>query len=77
MIKKIEAIFDGTVLRPNEPLDIEPNTRVSITVDVPETTAKPGGSFLDTAQGLNLDGPADWSENINLYLYRGPTESDA
>ena len=77
MIKKIDAIFDGNVLRPSEPLDIEPNTRVRITVDVPETRAKPNGSFLDTAQSLNLDGPVDWSENIDSYLYRGPTESDA
>ena len=77
MIKKIDAIFDGNVLRPAEPLDIEPNTRVRITVDVPETRAKPNGSFLETAQGLNLDGPADWSENIDSYLYRGSTESDA
>ncbi len=77
MIKKIEAIFDGNVLRPAEPLDIEPNTRVRITVDVPETTDQPNGSFLETAQGLNLDGPADWSENIDSYLYRGPAESDA
>ena len=77
MIKKIDAIFDGSVLRPAEPLDIEPNTRVRITVDVPETRAIPNGSFLETAQGLNLDGPVDWSENIDSYLYRGSTESDA
>ena len=77
MIKKIDAIFDGNVLWPAEPLDIEPNTRVKITVDVPETRARPSGSFLEIAQGLNLDGPADWSENIDSYLYRGPTESDA
>lgn len=77
MIKKIDAIFDGTVLHPTEPLDIEPNTRVRITVDVPETRTESGSSFLDTAQSLNLDGPTDWSEHIDLYLYRGPTESDA
>ena len=77
MIKKIDAIFDGNVLRPAEPLDLEPNTRVSITLDVPESDAKGNGSFLDTAQGLDLDGPADWSENLDSYLYRGTTESDA
>lgn len=77
MIKKIDAFFDGNVLRPAEPLGLEPNTRVSITVEVPESDAKGNGSFLDTAQGLNLDGPADWSENVDSYLYRGTTQSDA
>jgi len=76
MIKKIDAIFDGTVLRPAEPLEIAPNTRVSITVDVPETNSDRPGSFLDTARGLNLDGPADWSENIDGYLYHG-SQGDA
>lgn len=77
MIKKIDAIFDGDVLRPEEPLEIAPNTRVRITIDVPETNSDGHDSFLDAAQELNLDGPADWSENIDSYLYRGPTESDA
>ncbi len=68
MIKRIDAIFDGKVLRPAEPLDIEPNTRVRITIDVPDTRAKSKGSFLDTARGLNLDGPADWSAGFNALL---------
>lgn len=76
MIKEIEAVFDGSVLRPVEPLDIKPNTRVRITVDVPKAITDRHGSFLDMAQGLNLDGPADWSENIDSYLYGGPRESD-
>ena len=76
MIKKIEAVFDGSVLRPVEPLAIEPNTHVTITVDVPETKPPRHGSFLDTAQSLNLDGPADWSENVDSYLYGGDVPSD-
>ena len=31
------------------------------------TTAS--SSFLDVAENLNLDGPADWSENVDTYLY--------
>ena len=77
MIKTIDAIFDGDVLRPAEPLDIEPNTRVKITVDVPDPKAQSDVSFLDTARDLNLDGPPDWSEKIDSYLYREPTGSDA
>jgi hypothetical protein len=26
-------------------------------------------SFIDTALALNLDGPPDWSENLEEYLY--------
>lgn len=68
MIKKNDAIFDGDVLRPAEPLGIGPNTRVRITIDVPEAESIGVGSFLDTAQELNLDGPADWSESIDSHL---------
>ena len=28
-------------------------------------------SFLRTARALNLDGPPDWSANIDEYLYGG------
>lgn len=76
MIKRIEAIFDGNVLRPAEPLEIEPKTRVTITVDVPVPKSNRHDSFLDTAVSLNLDGPADWSENIDSYLYRGSRGPD-
>ena len=77
MIKKINAIFDGQVLRPVEPLDIEPNTRVRIGVEVPDERAEASMSFLDTAQGLDLDGPVDWSENVDACLYEGRAGSDA
>ena len=33
MGKPIEAVFDGAVLRPAEPLLLEPNTRVWIVVE--------------------------------------------
>jgi predicted ATP-dependent serine protease len=35
-----------------------------------ETTAEPALSFLHTARSLNLDGPPDWSANLENYLYR-------
>jgi hypothetical protein len=65
----IEALFDGTVFRPTKPFTLEPNTRVWITVetDPPKQNTKP--SFLQTAFSLNLDGPADWSLNLENYLY--------
>ena len=64
-------MFDGEVIRPNEPVELEPNTRVRITIEplVP-TDVKPL-SFLQTAQSLQLDGPSDWSDRIDEYLYGG------
>jgi hypothetical protein len=71
MVKTIEALFDGTVFRPTAPIALAPNTRVRITI---ETMPHPEGettSFLRMARTLNLDGPPDWSANIDEYLYGG------
>ncbi len=74
MVTTMEAFFDGRVFRPAEPPSLEPNTRVRITIEpVTETSGKPV-SFLDVARSLNLDGPRDWSENLEKYLYGGDTD---
>jgi hypothetical protein len=69
MVQTIEAVFDGLVLRPDAPLLIEANTRVRVTVETlaPEETRP--RSFLQTARALQLEGPADWSANLDDYLY--------
>ena len=69
MSKTIGAIYDGHVLRPEEPLDLRPNTRVRITIDSPSTDKSKPLSFLSTARKLDLDGPPDWSARIEEYLY--------
>jgi predicted DNA-binding antitoxin AbrB/MazE fold protein len=71
MIKTFEAIFDGQVLRPAEPLELKPNTRVMITIETPLIDDSPSVSFLDTALALHLEGPADWSVRLEDYLYGG------
>ena len=68
MSKAVEAIYDGTVFRPTEPIKIKPNTRVLITVKSTPSKA-PKASFINTAMSLNLEGPADWSANLENYLY--------
>jgi predicted DNA-binding antitoxin AbrB/MazE fold protein len=75
MTKTLEATYDGEVFRPDEPLEIEPNTRVQITIETQHTAPSNGASFLKTARSLNLEGPPDWSDRLEEYLYR--TESDA
>ena len=69
MTRTMTAMFDGEVLRPDEPVDLEPNTRVRITIDPSEQPEEKTMSFLDTAASLNLEGPSDWSERFEDYLY--------
>lgn len=69
MTRTVRATFDGEVLRPEEPLPIAPNTSVQITVEVPEEPPAQAYSFLHKARSLNLQGPPDWSEHLDDYLY--------
>jgi predicted DNA-binding antitoxin AbrB/MazE fold protein len=70
----IDATFDGEVFRPSQPVQLEPNTQVRLTVESSssETTRPKLGepySSLKFAASLKLSGPADWSANIAKYLY--------
>ena len=71
MTKTIEALFDGAVFHPTEPIALEPNTRVWIVVETAPSIAGQETSFLRIASSLNLEGPADWSANLEEYLYGG------
>jgi len=69
MNRTIEAVFDGKVLHPSEPILLEPNTRVRITVEPVSPEESPNASFFETAESLNLQGPPDWAANLDKYLY--------
>jgi predicted DNA-binding antitoxin AbrB/MazE fold protein len=69
MSKTIEAVYDGQVLRPEGPLELQPNTRVLITIEESTKAGPKAQSFLRTARALNLEGPPDWSTRIEEYLY--------
>ena len=69
MVQTVEALFDGKVLRPDTPLPLEANTRVRLTVETLPAAQQRPRSFLRTARSLKLDGPADWSANLDHYLY--------
>ena len=77
MVKRIEALFDGTVFHPTEPIALAPNTRVRITIETVLPAEGKATSFLRTARALHLEGPPDWSANIDEYLYGGdPSHAD-
>jgi len=77
MVRTIEAIFDGEVLRPETALALEPNARVRITIETVEPSPPKAKSFLDTARSLNVDGPPDWASNIDDYLYGGKSRDES
>ena len=69
MSQTIDAVFDGSVLRPDKPLKLKANTRVRVTVEAIEKPVKAHRSFLRTAESLKLEGPPDWASNLDHYLY--------
>jgi predicted DNA-binding antitoxin AbrB/MazE fold protein len=46
MTRTVTATFDGEVLRPDEPVDLEPNTKVRITIESSEPKAEKRYRFL-------------------------------
>lgn len=76
MLKTINAVYDGKVFLPEAPLVLEPNTRVRITIETDQPVLKNQSSFLRTARSLNLDGPNDWSVNLDSYLYGEKKQHD-
>ena len=69
MTDTIEALYDGKVFRPTGPIALPPNTRVRMIVESLPPAEREAQSFLRTARALELEAPADWSTNIDEYLY--------
>lgn len=69
MSQTLDAIFDGSVFRPDQPIELEPNTRVRITIEPRTASEQESESFLRVARSLNLNGPRDWSSRLDDYLY--------
>ncbi|MEO7718279.1 MAG: hypothetical protein ABIY70_18925 [Capsulimonas sp.] len=68
MTRTLNATFDGaSSLKLDEQLDLAPNTVVRVTIETVDAPA--ANDFLAICLGANLDGPADWSENLEHYLY--------
>lgn len=73
MAETLHAVYDGKVFRPEKPLDLKPNIRVCITIEVSEGKTPQRRSFLQTARSLKLEGPLDWSARLEDYLHRTGT----
>ena len=68
----LHAHFDGKVLRPDEPLDLKPNVRYRITIEDEESIAKQSIWEVLCEFSGKIDGPEDWSEEHDHYLYGTP-----
>lgn len=75
MTRSVEVIYDGEVLRPQEPLDLEPNTRHLIIIEsepstgAPVTVPRAIGRILARAKPL---GVPDLAEQHDHYLHGTP-----
>lgn len=69
--KVIEAVYDGRVFLPQQSPALKANTRVRITVEQVKVKRARKKSFLDSARAIKIDAPADFSTNMDEYLYRG------
>ncbi len=76
MSKILTVTFDGSVLRPDIPLDLEPNKRYVITIvsediNSSETKAADVWDVLEDLRGT-VDAPEDWASQHDHYLYSTP-----
>jgi hypothetical protein len=73
----VDATYDGKVVLPDEPLPLPPDARVTISFEMadeeqpPAETKKKGEPYavLKAALAANIEGPPDWSERVDHYLY--------
>jgi predicted DNA-binding antitoxin AbrB/MazE fold protein len=75
----VDVVFDGEVLRPQQPVNLTPNQHYSITIDTsPKQDSGDLWDLLDSVTG-SYDGPGDSSAEHDHYIYgtpkRGVTEN--
>ncbi|MEM7353380.1 MAG: hypothetical protein AAF657_21470 [Acidobacteriota bacterium] len=74
MTKTIQAFFDGEILRPTTPLDLEPDTNYQISIELPAVQVDRENDAWDELESLagSIDAPSDWAKEHNHYLYGSP-----
>lgn len=72
MTEKVTVLFDGRVLLPQTPLDLQPNTRYLVSIEPEAADEAPVvGDAWDVLEQLTgtLIMPADWASEHDHYLY--------
>ena len=73
MDKTLTVVFDGHVLHPESPPDLEPNMRYVITIrDIAPPVAE--GDAWEVLEALTgtCEAPTDWASEHDHYLYGTP-----
>ena len=72
MTKSLTAVFDGEVLRPEGPVDLQPNVRYRLTLEQEaQATTQSAWDVLDQLTGA-IEEPEDWASEHDHYLYNTP-----
>lgn len=71
MSKVVKVTFDGQTLRPEAPLDLEPNTQYIVTIEPLRVAEGNAWDVLEAATGT-IDAPDDWAAEHDYYLYGTP-----
>jgi hypothetical protein len=74
MSQRVHAVYDGKVLRPEEDLDLEPNTRYLLTVERDDDKSKISSEMpypLSVIRGLATDMKVtDLAERHDVYAHK-------
>jgi hypothetical protein len=72
MTKSLTAVFDGEVLRPEGPVDLQPNVRYRLILEQEaQATTQSAWDVLDQLTGA-IEEPEDWASEHDHYLYGTP-----
>ena len=69
MTRTVEAVYDGAVLRPETASSWSRTPASASRWRFCRRPRSRTASFLHTAHSLELQGPVDWSANLDNYLY--------
>ncbi len=77
-IVTVSVVFDGEVLRPETPPNLEPNTRYVAVIQVEENGVETENAWdvLERFTGT-VDAPPDWASEHDHYLYGTPKRRDS
>lgn len=77
MYKTLTATFDGHVLWPESPLDLEMNKRYVVLIEAVPPANGEEGDVWDLLEALTgtVDAPSDWAVEHDHYLYGTPKRS--
>lgn len=74
MTKTLHVVFDGEILRPEEAVELEPDTSYIVTIKQEESSGNQNlWSVLSDLAG-KVEGPPDWSKEHDHYLYGMPKQ---